>query len=118
MTYTQDTRTPNLTVEDPDARDWILIHPEVLQYAPDWATHAAAHFETDGSVGIGFDGNYGTVQISTSVIWKAGQIEIPDNGFTGVFFRENEGPVDVETLNAYVRDFTVAAEAFAKAFEG
>lgn len=115
MTNTKDTRTPELTVEDPDDRDWILIHPEVLQYAPDWATHASAHFENDGSVGIGFDGNYGSVQIGMAIIWKAGRIEIPDNGFTDVFFRENEGPIDVDTLNAYARDFAAAAEAFAKA---
>ncbi len=118
MTTTKDTRTTELTVEDPDDRDWILIHPEVLQHAPDWATHASAHFESDGSVGVGFDGNYGTVQISTYIVWKADRIEIPDSGLAYSFFREKEGPIDVETLNAYARDYAAAAEAFAKVANG
>ena len=113
MTTTNDTLLGDLRVNDPDDLDWVRVHPEVLQYAPAWATDLEAEFEPDGGVIVTFDGNFGSVQIATLVTWRAGEVT-PTND-ADVFFRENEGVIDAETLNAYARDFAAAASAFADA---
>ena len=115
MTTTQDTRLSAIADIKPAHLDWIRIHPEVLDVAPHWTTRMSLYFEEDGSVGVGYNGAWGAVQLGTSAIWEAGKVTPADNGLVVLYFdAEDTNPAESD-LRDHARDFLAAADALAKA---
>lgn len=115
MTTTQNTPLLSaITDIRPEHRDWIRVHPEVLKVAPPWTTRLNLLFEQDGSVGVGYDGVWGAVQLGTSAIWEAGQVTPADNGLVVLYFDADDTNPTESDLRDHARDFLAAAEALGK----
>ncbi len=115
MTTTQDTRLSAITDVKPDHLEWIRLHPEVLEVAPPWTTRMDLFFEQDGSVGVGYDGVWGAVQLGTSAFWHAGEVTLADSGLVVLYFAADDtSPTDTD-LRTFANDFQAAADALAKA---
>ncbi|MDJ1113786.1 hypothetical protein [Microbacterium dauci] len=115
MTITNDTRLSAITVPKAEHLDWIRVHPEILQIAPDWTTEIDLYFEGDGSVGIAYDGTWGEVQLGTAAIWRAGEVRAADDGLVVLYFKADDlNPTEAD-LREYARSFNDAADAVARA---
>ena len=113
MTTPNSTVRPDVALEDEDQAHWVLIHPEVLQAAPHWAQRMSLHFEQDGSVGVGYDAYFGSVEIGTASIWKGGDLTPCDNGFVDVYLKTDNLQATTASLSELSRRFAEAAEALA-----
>ncbi|MEO2132758.1 hypothetical protein [Microbacterium sp.] len=104
-----DTLTPSLRPDGWTDAD-LAYRPEVMANAPAWCNHVDVSFESDGSIGIGYNFRHGSVEIGTAAFGDNGIVTPADDGAVFLFFTDSE-EVTAAILRRYAADFLAAADA-------
>lgn len=104
-----DILTPSLRPDGWTDED-LAYRPEVMANAPAWCNHVDVTFESDGSMGIGYDFRHGSVEIGTAAIAENGIVAPADDGAVFLYFTDTV-EVTPAILRGYAADFLVAADA-------